>query len=645
MDIRLQVQAVSKGFAGTELFRDVHMELAPGHRVAVVGPNGCGKSTLLQIIAGRLDPDEGRVYLHPSGAGIGYAWQELDTAEVNTPLFSWVAEVIPSWQDLWERWERATEERTMKQLAQEQAELEHLYGYNPEHRIQAVLTGLGFDSAQWSAPLRHLSGGWQERAKLARLLVQGTDILLLDEPTNHLDLEAVFWLEDFLTRFQGIVVFVAHDRFFLDRVGNRILALDRGKAVFRPGTYSQYLNWAQEQEEQQRRQAEKLGQAIEHRQHYVDRFRYKADKARQAQSRLRQVEQLKSRLDSVTPEPARKLLSFSWPEPQRSGHTVFKAVDVRFAYPGQDSLWPDLHFHLYRGQKVAFVGPNGCGKSTLLKIMAGDLHPEQGGVTPGTKVRIGYFSQHIRDTLHLDRTVLAEIRRMADPRTKDEELRSVLGLFLLDDTMWERPVQELSGGEKNRLLLASLFLARANCLLLDEPTNHLDLESREALIQALQRFPGTVCLVAHDRYLLAQVPDEIWMLSSQGLCELPGGYAEYEAKLQKDVSHPREIVPTGERSKEAIKDKKRCEARQRNERFRLLRPKKERYASLEQELEQVLSEQNSLEYILADPKTYVQGENVGELNKQYQELQARAESIFQELETLEQEVEELEDKS
>ena len=294
MDIRLQVQAVSKGFAGTELFRDVHMELAPGHRVAVVGPNGSGKSTLLQIIAGQLDPDEGRVHLHPSGAGIGYAWQELDTAEVNTPLFSWVAEVIPSWQDLWARWERATEERTLKQLAQEQAELEHLYGYNPEHRIQAVLTGLGFASAQWSAPLRHLSGGWQERAKLARLLVQGTDILLLDEPTNHLDLEAVFWLENFLTRFQGIVVFVAHDRFFLDRVGNRILALNRGKAVFRSGTFSQYLNWNQEQQEQQRRQAEKLGQAIEHRQHYVDRFRYKADKARQAQSRLRQVEQLKS---------------------------------------------------------------------------------------------------------------------------------------------------------------------------------------------------------------------------------------------------------------------------------------------------------------------------------------------------------------
>jgi ATP-binding cassette subfamily F protein 3 len=645
MDIRLQVQAVSKGFAGTELFRDVHMELAPGHRVAVVGPNGSGKSTLLQIIAGQLDPDEGRVHLHPSGAGIGYAWQELDTAEVNTPLFSWVAEVIPSWQDLWARWERATEERTLKQLAQEQAELEHLYGYNPEHRIQAVLTGLGFASAQWSAPLQHLSGGWQERAKLARLLVQGTDILLLDEPTNHLDLEAVFWLENFLTRFQGIVVFVAHDRFFLDRVGNRILALNRGKAVFRSGTFSQYLNWNQEQQEQQRRQAEKLGQAIEHRQHYVDRFRYKADKARQAQSRLRQVEQLKSQLESVNPEPARKLLSFSWPEPQRSGRTVFKAVDIQFAYLGQTPLWPSLHFHLYRGQKVAFVGPNGCGKSTLLKIMAGELNPVQGTLKPGTKVRIGYFSQHIRDTLHLNRSVLAEMRRMSDPGTKEEELRSVLGLFLLDDSMWERSVQELSGGEKNRLLLASLFLAKVNCLLLDEPTNHLDLESRESLVQALQRFPGTVCLVAHDRYLLSQVPDEIWMLSSQGIHELPGGYTEYEAKLQGDAAQTSDTFSPGIRSKEAIKEKKRLEARQRNERFKLLRPKKERYASLEQELEQVLVQQNNLEDILADPQTYVQGENVGELNKQYQELQARAESIFQELEALEQEVEELEDRS
>jgi ATP-binding cassette subfamily F protein 3 len=211
--------------------------------------------------------------------------------------------------------------------------------------------------------------------------------------------------------------------------------------------------------------------------------------------------------------------------------------------------------------------------------------------------------------------------------------------------MWERSVQELSGGEKNRLLLASLFLAKVNCLLLDEPTNHLDLESRESLVQALQRFPGTVCLVAHDRYLLSQVPDEIWMLSSQGIHELPGGYTEYEAKLQGDAAQTSDTFSPGIRSKEAIKEKKRLEARQRNERFKLLRPKKERYASLEQELEQVLVQQNNLEDILADPQTYVQGENVGELNKQYQELQARAESIFQELEALEQEVEELEDRS
>ncbi|MBS3778909.1 MAG: ATP-binding cassette domain-containing protein [Desulfovermiculus sp.] len=643
MDIRLQVLAVSKGFSGTQLFRNVHMELASGHRVAVIGANGSGKSTLLQIIAGQVAPDEGRVQIQPPNAGIGYAWQELDTSEGDTPLFSWVSEVIPSWQDLWHRWGEATEERTRQKLAQEQAQLEHTYGYNPEHRIQSVLTGLGFPSTQWEHPLRYLSGGWQERAKLARLLVQGTDILLLDEPTNHLDLEAVYWLENFLIRYQGIVVFVAHDRFFLDRVGNRVLALDQGKAVFRPGTFSQYLDWDAEQKEQRLRQVDKLDQSIQHRQRYVDRFRYKADKAKQAQSRLRQVQQLQSRRDSLAPAPSRKVLNFAWPEPPRSNHTVFKVVDMEFAYPGQQSLWPPLNFHLFRGQKVALVGPNGCGKSTLLQIMAKTLSPGQGGVKTGSNVRLGYFTQHIRDTLHLDRSVLAEIRRLADPGTKEEELRSVLGLFLLGESMWERPVRDLSGGEKNRLLLSSLFLARANCLLLDEPTNHLDLESREALILALRHFPGTICLVAHDRYLLSQVPDQIWMLTRQGLQELPAGYAQYEELLQNGEGSDLSVSPPGVRSKDAVKEKKRLEAQRRNERFRRLQPKKKQYAHLEQELEQVLREQNRLEDMLADPQTYAQGSDPGALNKQYMSLQERAEAIFQDLELLEGEIEQLEE--
>ncbi|MFO7801167.1 MAG: ATP-binding cassette domain-containing protein [Desulfovermiculus sp.] len=634
------MQAVSKSYAGTDIFRNVHMELAPGHKVAVVGPNGSGKSTLLHIIAGQIPPDEGWVQIHPSGAGIGCAWQELDTSEVATSLFSWVSEGIPSWQELWQRWEKADDEQTRKQLAKEQTELEHTYGYNPEHRIQAVLTGLGFPSSQWSAPLCQLSGGWQERAKLARLLVQGTDILLLDEPTNHLDLEAVFWLENFLTSFQGIVVFVAHDRFFLDRVSNRILALDRGKAVFRPGTYSQYLAWDEAQREQRRRQTEKLDQAIQHRQHYVDRFRYKADKARQAQSRLRQVQDLQTKRDAVAPPPSRKTLTFAWPDPPRSNQTVYKVVDMGFAYPGENQLWPNLSFHLYQGQKVALVGPNGCGKSTLLKIMAGVLRPEYGSVKSGSNVRLGYFTQHIRDSLHLERTVLSEIRRLADPGTKEEELRSVLGLFLLDESMWERPVGELSGGEKNRLLLASLFLIRANCLLLDEPTNHLDLESREALILALQHFSGTLCLVAHDRYVLSQVPDELWMLTQQGLQELPGGYREYENLLQGQEAR-REAETLEAKTKESWKEKKRLEAQKRNERFRLLQPKKKKYAHMEQELEEVLGEQNRLEEMLADPQTYAQAENIKELNKRYQELQERAETIFQDLAHLEQEMEEL----
>ena len=631
--MRLQVQAVSKSYAGKELFRNVNMELAPGQRVAVVGPNGCGKSTLLKIITGQVHPDQGRVHILPAGAGIGYAWQELDTSEVEAHLFSWVGEGLPSWHAHWERWAEAKEERTLNQLAQEQTELELTYGYTPEHRIQTVLTGLGFDPKLWSAPLRQLSGGWQERAKLARLLVQGTDILLLDEPTNHLDLEAVVWLEKFLASFQGIVVFVAHDRVFLDRVGNRVLALDQGRAVFRPGTWSEYLLWDQGQREQRQRQVEKLDQAIAHRQNYVDRFRYKADKARQAQSRVKQIDELQNKRACLVLPGMGKSLTFRWPEPPRSNHTVLKVVDMAFSYQGQPSLWPALNLHVYRGQKVALVGANGCGKSTLLQLMAGSLTPGQGTVKMGSNVRSASFTQHIRDTLNLERTVLSEIRRLADPGTKEEDLRSVLGLFLLDETMWERPVSSLSGGEKNRLLLASMFLKRANFLLLDEPTNHLDLESREALIQALQQYQGTLCMVAHDRHLLAQVPDQMWMLSAHGLWDLEGGYAEYEQRLQAaGEDSPREMPGKGTR--EAARERKREEAQERNSRFRLLQPKKRQYAHLEQELEQVLQEQSALEQELADPQTYTQGDRVGTLNKRYQELQGRAESLFRDMEVL-----------
>jgi ATP-binding cassette subfamily F protein 3 len=646
---KLDLQCISKSYAGLDLLRDFSLQLDQGVRLALVGPNGCGKSTLLRIIAGEVLADKGSVHI-PSGTRIGYAEQEFAKETVQKPLLSWVLEKLPSWLEFWDRWEKATQdndEQALKQLSREQTQLEQLYGYNPEHRAKAILFGLGFTEEQFSEPLKNLSGGWRERAKLARILVEGADVLLLDEPTNHLDLEAVQWLESFLLDFSGVLVFVAHDRYFLDKVSNHILFLGSEKPVFRSGNFSDFLQWQAEKDALQQKRAAKLEKDIQHKQKFVDRFRYKATKARQAQSRIKQIDRLKSELEKNSKEKERKSLSFSWPEPPRGNYNVLSAVQLSYAFPGCNELWKPLSFNLYRGQKVALVGPNGCGKSTLLKLLMGSLVPQSGHIKIGSAISVGYFSQHQTEFLKDKNTLLAEIRRLSSPRITEEELRSVLGLFLLGENYWEQPVESLSGGEKNRLVLASLFLARANFLVLDEPTNHLDLESREALVQALQNYSGTILIVAHDRYLLSQVARELWILSPEGLEELPQGYAQYEQMLNKDKekSAPAAKDRDSEGSGFSAKERRRMQAEKRNQIYRELKPKKTTYQSLEKDLEANLEEQSRLEKSLSDPETYSNNpEEIQRLNKNYQELQRQGEELLLRLSELEAEIQDLENK-
>jgi ATP-binding cassette subfamily F protein 3 len=640
---KITVQAVSKAYSGVDLFQGLSMEVHSGTRLALVGPNGCGKSTLLKIMASETEPDSGKVIV-PKGSQIGFVQQELGATDLVKPLQEFVLEVLPSWGEFWTQWRAAldqNDETALIRLHDRQEELEHQYGYNPEHRAHAILSGLGFSPSVFSRPVGELSGGWRERAKLARVLVAGADILFLDEPTNHLDLEAVEWLESYVLSFEGVLVFVAHDRYFLDRVANKVLFLGGEKPMLRDGNFSQFLEWNAERNDQIRRQAEKLRTEIGKKQAFVDRFRAKATKAKQAQSRLGQIGKLQSELQTLAPEVRTRTLSFSWPEPERGNQTVLSAVDLSFSFPDA-ALFSGLSFNIYRSQKIGLVGPNGRGKSTLIKLVTGQLKPSQGRIGLGSNIVTGYFSQHQTDIVRPAFTVMSEVKRLAAPSCTDLQLKSALGLFMLGERYWEKKVEELSGGEKNRLVLSTLFLSRANFLILDEPTNHLDMESREALMDALSAYQGTMLVVAHDRYLLSEVVSEIWELHADGIEVHECGFDEYHLRKKAREAQELEKAETTRVVRTEQKIKKREQAEMRNRIYQQIKPLRKKYEKLEAELEDNLTEQEGVEGLLADPATYENVDLSRELGQRFALLQNRAEELMSDLAYLEKELQDLE---
>lgn len=650
--MKVSVVELSKAFGGRDIFQNFSIEVDSGMRLCVCGPNGTGKSTFLRLMAGVEEPDSGRVIL-PKGCRLGYVEQELSEKSLDSTLLEYVLDAVHDWSDFWAEWEDASKQNDqakLKALMEKQAELEASFGYNPEQRAKEVLSGLGFSEDKWHMPLRKLSGGWRERAKLARVLTAGADALLLDEPTNHLDMDAVEWLENFLLDFEGALVFVAHDRRFMDKVGNYVLYLGLSKPVFRKTNYSHFLVLQAEYEAQREREAKALKDDYERKMAFVERFRAKATKARQAGSRQKMAKKLEKQLEDYKPEPKRKELNFSWPEAPHSEKIMLAASKLAFHFPDGKSMWPPLTFTLYRGSRIALVGHNGSGKSTLLKLVAGVLERTGGNMAFAPQMRLGYYTQHQMDTLRPDTTVLAELRRLADPKTTEEELMSVLGLFLLGQSYFDRQVEELSGGEKSRLVLASLFLRRCNFLLLDEPTNNLDLESREALAAALKKFTGTLVMVAHDRWLLSQVGAETWELNSNGITTFEN-FAAFENYRKQTLNAPEAYadekprpketsVIDSSRTREDQKKQKRIEAEQRNALHKILKPLQSKYGILEKKLDEIMEKQAQVEKDLADPEIYADRDRSSALLRDFEECKNESDKIIEEMAALEEKINE-----
>jgi ATP-binding cassette subfamily F protein 3 len=549
----ITVSQLSKHFPTRTVLDKVDWHVSSGERIGLVGANGAGKSTLIKILIGQLDPDEGKVSLRPR-AQIGHLAQELPGVAGRTvqaemwTAFEAIASKSRELAAIADRIHHAGEHGTPQELdalVAEQAyltdEFERLGGYTAETEIGKVLAGLGFSEADRQRPVESFSGGWQMRVNLAKLLLMAPDLLLLDEPTNHLDLQAIEWLEDYLSGYPGTLLLISHDRTFLDRVITRVAELENGKLTDYATNYSGYLELKKERMAAQEAAYARQQRELARQQAFVEKFRASATRSTQAKSREKQLEKIE-RIEAPTEASTVK---FRFPPAPPSGQAVLRAAEIRKAYGGKTIL-DAVDLKLDRGQRLVLVGPNGCGKSTLLRILAQVEEPDDGEVALGYNVKPAYYSQHQSDQLDESRTVLDEAYYSVDGWTL-ERTRALLARFLFTGEEVFKPVAKLSGGERARLCLAKLLMRPSNLLMLDEPTNHLDLASKEMLAEALRTYEGTVLLISHDRYLLDQVATHTlaWV---DGRPQLHlGTYSETRAKLAELRQREREDAQDAQR--------------------------------------------------------------------------------------------------
>jgi len=543
----LQIKGLGKGFRGEWLFRSLDFQINERDRIGLVGDNGTGKSTLMKMLSGQVAQDEGEI-IGARDLTFGYLPQDGLFAEGRT-LFGEASSVFESLQSL---------ESECRRLEHELADMEHAGpeyerkleryssitqqfrlhgGYTIEAKVGAVLHGLGFAQRDWNRRCEEFSGGWQMRIALAKLLLQQPSLLLLDEPTNHLDLEARNWLESYQQEYPPALVLVSHDRFFLDATIGRVLEIRNRSVHFYKGNYADFVKQREERMTQLVAEYEAQQKEIARIKAFADKFRYKATKAAQVQSRLKDLE----RMTLVELPPESKPIHFRFPEGPRTGRTVLELAGVTAGY-GDAPVFVDLNLILEKGERVALVGPNGAGKSTLMKVLAGRLPLMRGQRIEGHNVMVSYFSQDQDDLLASEKTVWDEVFAVA-PSYIVPQLRTLLGCFLFSGDSGEKPVSVLSGGERSRLVLCKLLLSPANCLLLDEPTNHLDIRSKDVLMDSLQEYGGTIVFVSHDRYFLDGLATKVLEIGEGKATVYLGNYEDYLARKQAEMERAASITP------------------------------------------------------------------------------------------------------
>ena len=625
----LTLSQVSKSFAGRTLFSDVSLQVNRGDRIGLVGPNGAGKSTLFSLILGEASPDTGRVVLEKSGT-MGFLPQESAPAgdESVLELACAISPEMVKAQRTIKRHELA-ETHEDEEYHDALATFDELGGWQLEPKAKQILNGLAFRESDFDRQARTMSGGWIMRAHLARLLVMEPDLLLLDEPTNHLDLESLYWFQDYLRSYPGAILMISHDREFLNALVGSIVEISHSKLNRYRGNWDKYMVEKAAREEQQLAAYKNQQKEIASLQEFADRFRAKASKASQAQSKLKQID----RMEKIeAPLSQEKTVHMRFPQPPRSGIRAIAIKDVDFSY-GDLTVYRGLEFEAERGQRTVLVGPNGAGKSTLLKLLAGNLKPDRGTVEPGYNVKVGYFSQHRMESLNAKNTVLESVQDMPNP-PGEQMCRTVLGSFLFRGDDVFKPVGVLSGGEKTRLALVKLLLDPPNLLLMDEPTTHLDIGSIDALINALQQYEGTLIFISHDVHFIRAMARTVLHISAGKLTPYAGDYDYYLEKSK--ATSARAALTAGEKLTNAqptsapaaatsasgnaptprkSKEQKRAEAEERQAKARVRKEHDTRVASLEMQIATLEGKQRDLTAELEKPETYESGGRAVEINR------------------------------
>ncbi len=653
-------EQLSISFGKKQILDEESFAIQPGDRVGLIGPNGSGKSTLMRLLAQEREPDGGEIHF-ARGVKVGYLPQDILALPPGTLVDS-VRSVVPGSDELRASiamleadLASAEEDEVRIELGERLADLhtrladfEERYG---RHRAESILAGLGFAEAEFERDITTFSGGWKMRAALAGLLLLEPDLLLLDEPTNHLDIPSLTWFDQFLRRFPKALLLISHDREFLNRQIRRVMTFEPEGLRSYPGDYDSYRRQRAEEELnleiRARRQAEERAVT----QRFIDRFRYKATKARQVQSRIKQLE----RSEVIEVRDHHSTVRFRFPEVARSGREVIRIdqIDKRF---GDKVIYQSVTKTLERGDRVAIIGVNGAGKTTLLKLIAKELTLDGGSITLGHNVQPAYYAQHHTEQLDRERTVLEEVWSLV-PDKPQSAVRSVLGSFLFQGDDVDKKIAVLSGGERARVALARLLVIPSNLILMDEPTNHLDLDSSEKLAEALKEYGGTLLFVSHNRSFINQLATKIWDVQKGHIVEWSGNLDAYLYHLEQSAQRSDLIADsTGSvrgkaagradsasagRAEESDKDRRRMKAQEREARALRIRPVKQQLETVEQQITALEQEKGELEKTLSSPTLYSDPQKAKQVQQRFADIQKQLEAMYPRWESLQAELESL----
>ena len=577
----------------------------------------------MKMIAGMSEPNEGQVVV-PKSMKVSYLPQEITYKASDTLL---LAEVLTVFEHIFKLEQEMREieadisEHATSELLQAYDQLQERFhrenGYAAEARAKEILTGLGFKESDFTRSISEFSGGWHMRIALAKILLQEPDCLMLDEPTNHLDMETLVWLENLLSAYRGTLIMVSHDRYFLDKLINGVIEVENGRITTYSGNFTEYEIQKEQRIEHELAVIKNQQRKIAHMEQFIERFRYKASKAKQVQSRVKQLSRIKvTDIDTHTAK-----IKFSFNKPERSGDPVVAAHNVSFTYD-VDPVFTGTNFEIRRGEKAALVGPNGVGKSTLMKLITGELQTQKGKLSLGYNLQIGYFAQHHLEQLDGSNTVLDEIWNAA-PFLPKNEVRSMLGRFLFSGDDVDKPVSVLSGGEKSRMVLIKLLLSKANFLILDEPTNHLDMQSKEILASALDDFDGSVLIVSHDRFFLDMLVTKVVHFKNKEVREFLGNYSEYEDKFLKVEEVPEKEVKSDQLDRKA---RKRKEAEERQKRYEAQKDVRRELAKLDKAIEKLSTRKKELDEMFVSPDFKDKSlDEMGSLSREHEKVSSELE--------------------